>query len=198
VKTISARNNMIPHLVKIPYYVWVGAQKREFPSMAAFSLDGERALSNREAVVKGVKPSSDVPAIVNNLTPDVSERIDVVSELLSDDDEFDAGLDAQPITIAAKTRNDFHVTNDHVHGQGYRWRQHFDASLISRFSTYLYAFTWEDPRVDLQFLDLKRDDTMFVISSGGCNVLEYAIKAGPKRYFFLFYSLIFLEFILLI
>ncbi|KAI8839245.1 hypothetical protein BC829DRAFT_426120 [Chytridium lagenaria] len=54
-------------------------------------------------------------------------------------------------------------------------------SLIPRFSTYIYAFTWEDPRVDLEYLDLKRSDKMLVITSGGCNVLEYAVKVGPQR-----------------
>lgn len=76
----------------------------------------------------------------------------------------------------------YHVSNDHVHGQGYRWREHFDPSLLDRFSTYLYAFTWEDPRVDLQFLELTPKDRMLVITSGGCNVLEYAIKVGPQRF----------------
>ena len=187
VKTVSARNNMIPPFVKIPYYVWVGAQKQEFPSMAAFSLDSATALANREAVVKGVKPSAvAAAAAADNITPEASERLDVASDILSDEEEeeeFEQGMqpiDAQEISVATKSTH--HVTNDHVHGQGYRWRQHFDPSLISRFSTYLYAFAWEDPRVDLEFLDLKREDTMFVISSGGCNVLEYAIKVGPKRY----------------
>jgi betaine lipid synthase len=75
-----------------------------------------------------------------------------------------------------------HVSSDHVHGQGLRWRQPFDAALIPRFSTYIYAFTWEDPRVDLEFLDLNRDDKMLIITSGGCNALEYATKVGPARY----------------
>ncbi|KAJ1552676.1 hypothetical protein HK405_010432, partial [Cladochytrium tenue] len=74
-----------------------------------------------------------------------------------------------------------HVSSDHVHGQGLRWRQPFDSALIPRFSTYIYAFAWEDPRVDLEFLDLTRRDKMLVITSGGCNALEYAAKVGPAR-----------------
>lgn len=73
------------------------------------------------------------------------------------------------------------VSSDHIHGQGQRWRLPFDIKLLDRFSTYIYAFAWEDPKVDLQYLDLQKDDHMFVITSGGCNVLEYAIKVGPKR-----------------
>jgi betaine lipid synthase len=78
------------------------------------------------------------------------------------------------------------VTSEHIHGQGWRWREPFDVNLIPRFNTYIYAFTWEDPLVDLQFLDLKKEDHMMVISSGGCNVLEYAIQVGPARYNFMY------------
>ncbi|KAI8617529.1 hypothetical protein BC830DRAFT_1062395 [Chytriomyces sp. MP71] len=74
-----------------------------------------------------------------------------------------------------------HVSSDHVHGQGLRWRQPFDPALIPRFSTYIYAFAWEDPRTDLEFLDLTPDDRMLIITSGGCNALEYACKVGPAR-----------------
>ncbi|TPX45899.1 hypothetical protein CcCBS67573_g10344, partial [Chytriomyces confervae] len=74
-----------------------------------------------------------------------------------------------------------HVSSDHVHGQGLRWRQPFDPALIPRFSTYIYAFAWEDPRTDLEFLDLTPDDRMMIITSGGCNALEYACKVGPAR-----------------
>ncbi|KAI8893824.1 hypothetical protein BC833DRAFT_531286 [Globomyces pollinis-pini] len=90
----------------------------------------------------------------------------------------------EPETTAVETiakKETLLVNDDHIHGQGLRWRQHFDLKLIDRFSTYIYAFAWEDPRVDLEFLELKPEDHMFVITSGGCNVLEYAIKVGPER-----------------
>ncbi|KAJ3030274.1 hypothetical protein HDV00_008989 [Rhizophlyctis rosea] len=74
-----------------------------------------------------------------------------------------------------------HVSSSHVHGQGLRWRQPFEAHLTSRFATYIYAFTWEDPQVDLKFMDLKPDDRMLCITSGGCNVLEYVAAVGPQR-----------------
>ncbi|KAJ3340466.1 hypothetical protein HDU91_000850 [Kappamyces sp. JEL0680] len=165
VKTISAMNHMIKPFVRIPYYVWVGAQKAQFPSMANFSLDGNPQMQSLKNDAGQLE------------TPDASEKLDVLSDtdILSDDEDVDAAA----VTVAKK--HVYHVSNDHVHGQGYRWRQHFDPALLDRFSTYLYAFAWEDPRVDLEFLDLKKSDHMFVISSGGCNVLEYAIKVGPER-----------------
>jgi betaine lipid synthase len=154
VKQLSSMNLFIKPIVKIPYYVWIGAQKSmlcinlaNYPSLRAFSLDGIK------------KPET---------TPETSV-------LLSDDDD-----DFEPIVVE---KEHVHVSFDHIHGQGYRWRQHFDVRLLDRFSTYIYAFAWEDPLVDLQYLDLKKEDHMFVITSGGCNVLEYAAKVGPERYF---------------
>jgi len=44
----------------------------------------------------------------------------------------------------------------------------------------VYNTCWEDPAVDREALRLGPADTMLVITSAGCNVLDYAI-AGPKR-----------------
>jgi S-adenosylmethionine-diacylglycerol 3-amino-3-carboxypropyl transferase len=46
----------------------------------------------------------------------------------------------------------------------------------------VYNTCWEDPAVDRQALDLSADDRMLVITSAGCNVLDYAL-AGPRRIF---------------
>ncbi|WP_347261290.1 BtaA family protein [Rudaea sp.] len=44
----------------------------------------------------------------------------------------------------------------------------------------VYNTCWEDPAIDRKALALGPDDTMLVISSAGCNVLDYALLA-PKR-----------------
>lgn len=44
----------------------------------------------------------------------------------------------------------------------------------------VYNTCWEDPAIDRQALALGPDDTMLVISSAGCNVLDYALL-GPKQ-----------------
>lgn len=44
----------------------------------------------------------------------------------------------------------------------------------------VYNTCWEDPAVDRQALNLSHDDVMVVITSAGCNVLDYALQA-PKR-----------------
>jgi len=44
----------------------------------------------------------------------------------------------------------------------------------------VYNTCWEDPAVDRVALALKPEDTLVVIASAGCNVLDYAL-AGPRR-----------------
>ncbi len=44
----------------------------------------------------------------------------------------------------------------------------------------LYNACWEDPAVDRVALDLKPHDTIAMITSAGCNALDYAL-CGPKK-----------------
>ena len=44
----------------------------------------------------------------------------------------------------------------------------------------LYNACWEDPACDRQALRLGRDDEVLVITSAGCNALDYAL-CGPRR-----------------
>lgn len=53
----------------------------------------------------------------------------------------------------------------------------FDA-IYSR--ALVYNTCWEDPSVDRQVLDIGPEDHMLVITSAGCNVLDYALL-GPRR-----------------
>lgn len=44
----------------------------------------------------------------------------------------------------------------------------------------VYNTCWEDPAVDRQALALRAEDRLLVITSAGCNVLDYALL-GPRR-----------------
>ena len=44
----------------------------------------------------------------------------------------------------------------------------------------VYNTCWEDPRLDRQALDLSPNDTVLVITSAGCNALDYALDS-PKQ-----------------
>lgn len=43
------------------------------------------------------------------------------------------------------------------------------------FDSFIYNQIWEDPRVDLQALQLNEDSRLLTIASGGCNVLNYLV-----------------------
>lgn len=46
----------------------------------------------------------------------------------------------------------------------------------------IYNACWEDPAIDRQALTVGENDTMLVITSAGCNVLDYALL-GPRQIF---------------
>lgn len=46
---------------------------------------------------------------------------------------------------------------------------------------YIYAFTWEDPRIDHRLLKIRDDDVVLCITSAGDNVLDYLYNANPRR-----------------
>jgi S-adenosylmethionine-diacylglycerol 3-amino-3-carboxypropyl transferase len=59
-----------------------------------------------------------------------------------------------------------------------RFDQRIFNAIYSR--SLVYNTCWEDPAVDRRALDISSNDTMLVITSAGCNVLDYAL-AGPRR-----------------
>lgn len=46
----------------------------------------------------------------------------------------------------------------------------------------VYNTCWEDPEVDRQALHLSADDRLLVITSAGCNALDYALQGPSKVY----------------
>jgi S-adenosylmethionine-diacylglycerol 3-amino-3-carboxypropyl transferase len=58
-----------------------------------------------------------------------------------------------------------------------RFNDHVFNTIYSR--SLVYNTCWEDPAVDRKALNLTPDDSIVVITSAGCNVLDYAIT-GPR------------------
>ena len=48
------------------------------------------------------------------------------------------------------------------------------------FDAFVYNQIWEDPRVDLQALQLDENSSILTISSGGCNALNYLCESPHK------------------
>lgn len=68
--------------------------------------------------------------------------------------------------------------------QNHSWRIYYDEQQQKhiRFNNkYIYAFTWEDSRVDQRLLKICSDDVVLCISSAGDNLLDYLISSNPKR-----------------
>lgn len=61
---------------------------------------------------------------------------------------------------------------------GDRFDQRLFDAIYSR--ALVYNTCWEDPAVDRRALALGADDTLLVITSAGCNVLDYVLQ-GPRR-----------------
>jgi len=59
---------------------------------------------------------------------------------------------------------------------------HFDQKLFDAIYSraLVYNTCWEDPAVDRLALNIVGEDVMLVITSAGCNVLDYALL-GPRR-----------------
>ncbi|MCX7717155.1 MAG: BtaA family protein [Candidatus Sumerlaeaceae bacterium] len=62
---------------------------------------------------------------------------------------------------------------DWLGGQGFR---------LVHGNNLVYNTCWEDPRLDRVALDLGPEDTVLVITSAGCNALDYAL-CGPSHVF---------------
>ncbi|OBZ83963.1 hypothetical protein A0J61_07983, partial [Choanephora cucurbitarum] len=137
IKSLNRRNHfIIPYLIQMPYYVWLGCS----------------------------------PARQNELSG--------LMEITDDADSIASGNSSpSSFSLASRRRRSSFAY------QNKQWRLDYNPALAchTQFRSYIYAFTWEDPRVDLEYLQLTKEDVMFVITSAGDNALEYALKAQPKR-----------------
>ena len=48
-------------------------------------------------------------------------------------------------------------------------------------NSFIYAFTWEDSRVDQRLLKIKEDDVILCLTSAGDNLLDYLASCNPRR-----------------
>ena len=57
-----------------------------------------------------------------------------------------------------------------------RFDQRLFNAIVSR--SLVYNTCWEDPAIDRQALALGADDSVLVITSAGCNALDYALQCS--------------------
>lgn len=150
IKSDNRRNHfIIPYLIQIPFYVWIG---RSHARAADVDVDDGGILATTRVS---------------------TDSQDIASGLITPPSPMSVKSDAMSLGSSTPRR----------HFQSRQWRLDYDPTLPchTQFRSYVYAFTWEDPRVDLQYMNLSKDDVMLVITSAGDNALEYALAAQPKR-----------------
>ncbi|KAG0241664.1 hypothetical protein B0O80DRAFT_449974 [Mortierella sp. GBAus27b] len=180
-KVINGRNHFVlPFVVQIPYYIWVGQRKRSdvkkgrfaLPKAAGLPLDGnvdEPTLHQLNLVDLRPRSMSTDSNSSQGSIPDSPSSIGSSSTLVSSGNSGKALIEKQTeIRFGPKLS---------------QWRLPYNPTLEchTQFRSYIYAFTWEDPRIDLEVLNLQKDDVMFVITSAGDNALEYALHGQPSR-----------------
>ncbi|KAG1745018.1 uncharacterized protein EDB91DRAFT_1271475 [Suillus paluster] len=163
VKTYNGRNRfVIPFIVRIPYYIWLGRSRSCDVSRFchAFEVEGGNMIGNcSPASFTTIKDSEAIPPL------EIGEP--ALKTQASDADAL--------ITVTPPLSS-FHYQ------LGKPWRlPYYEQAVHKEFRTFIYSFTWEDPEVDMKYLDLGPEDSILVITSAGDNALHYAIAAQPKR-----------------
>lgn len=94
----------------------------------------------------------------------------------------------QPVTkamVAAMSNSMKGLPFPSLFYQKEHWRVYYDElhPIYNQFNnSYIYAFTWEDPREDAKILNFQPTDNVLAITSAGDNLLHYAcLPNGPNR-----------------
>lgn len=173
IKSFNGRNKFIlPWLIKIPYYVTLCTSRRSDTSVAnqAYEVDAGNTISASASPLL-------VPVRQNDIFPALSLRLErVPSSRKMCRRPSSTHSDSLRIDIAPElSLSAFH------YGSVHRRVPYVDIPAHKEFRTWIYGFTWEDPAVDMQHLELTHEDSVLCITSAGDNALHYAIAAQPKR-----------------
>ncbi|KAL7276227.1 hypothetical protein RUND412_000785 [Rhizina undulata] len=159
--TILSVNSRNQPLGGIPYYIWVGCSKSS-------TLDQSIA----EAISTVDAAATESPTLLPvNYTPK-SQSSTTQLEVRS------KGYEAAVLNFSSNLPLPSAFYQNHI------WRIYYDELLRKHTqfnNSYIYAFTWEDPRVDHQILKLNSEDVVLAITSAGDNILSYILDASPKR-----------------
>lgn len=160
VLSTNARNNT---LGAIPYYTWVGCHKKPFASLSLPQeiVEYVDALVTESPYLLPANAPNALTRAVQRKAPELRSKA------------FDAAVANLASNLPLPS---FFYQNHH-------WRIYYDERLEkhTQFNDeYIYAFTWEDSRVDARLLNLKSDDVVLAICSAGDNILSYLLQS-PAR-----------------
>ncbi|KAI1362749.1 hypothetical protein F5Y08DRAFT_262482 [Xylaria arbuscula] len=160
--TVLNANTRNYGLGAIPYYIWLGVPKQPPSSSLAHEIvEKVDALVTESPYLSPVNHSSQLSLEVEKGASDIRSKA------------FDAAI----INISSNLPlPSFFYQNHH-------YRIYYDDQLKkhTQFNDeYIYAFTWEDTRVDERILRLKPEDVVLAITSAGDNILSYALQSPAK------------------
>ncbi|KAI0882252.1 uncharacterized protein GGS22DRAFT_49684 [Annulohypoxylon maeteangense] len=146
----------------IPYYIWLGTHKQPLSSSLPHEIvEKVDALVTESPYLHPANHSAALSRAVERAAPEIRSKA------------FDAAI----INISSNLPlPSFFYQNHH-------YRIYYDDQLKkhTQFNDeYIYAFTWEDTRVDERILKLNSDDVVLAITSAGDNLLSYALQS-PAR-----------------
>lgn len=153
---VNARNSILG--VRIPYYIWIGCSKDK-PEM-------EKTLARMDAAAT----ESPFIAALDLHSQNQQQRRE---SLEARSKAYESAI----VNLAGKLPLPcFWYQNHH-------WRIFYDEKLQKHRQfgdEYIYAFTWEDSRIDARTLKINSNDVILAITSAGDNILSYALEK-PKR-----------------
>lgn len=167
VLTVNARNYT---LGVIPYYIWLGCHKKPFSTS---SLPHE-IVEHIDAIATESPRSS--PRLVGKRSASAPNALVYAVDRTAPEMHSKAFNTAIENISANLPLPSFFYQNHH-------WRIYYDDQLQkhTQFNDeYIYAFTWEDSRVDKELLNLGPDDVVLAITSAGDNILSYLMQS-PAR-----------------
>ncbi|TWU71584.1 hypothetical protein ED733_001863 [Metarhizium rileyi] len=160
VLNINERNKTLGY---IPYYVWVGCQKEPFSlsSLPHEIIERIDALATESPYLYPVNQGDALTRAIERSAPEIRSKAFITA--------------VQNLSANLPLPSFFY--------QNHHWRIYYDDQLRkhTQFNDeYIYAFTWEDARVDERILRLGPEDKILAISSAGDNILSY-LAQSPAR-----------------
>ncbi|KAH9906300.1 hypothetical protein F4778DRAFT_642168 [Xylariomycetidae sp. FL2044] len=145
----------------IPYYIWLGSHKRPSSNLPGDIIEKVDALVTESPYLHPTNHSAALSRAVEGAAPEIRSKA------------FDAAI----LNLSAN------LPLPAFFYQNHHYRIYYEDQLKkhTQFNDeYIYAFTWEDTRVDERVLKLDSKDVVLAITSAGDNILSYAAQK-PAR-----------------
>ena len=158
-KSVDGRNYILGNYsgICIPYYIFIGKL------VTSTTLMGE--LERLDAVC------TESPYL-----PPQRHRID--SETSASDSLHSKAYHSAVVNLSAKLP----LPSTFYQNQAYRIYYEENLTKHTQFGNeFIYAFTWEDSRIDQRLLKINSNDVILALTSAGDNLLDYLYSCNPRR-----------------